>query len=279
MTKVIYTALFLLLAMLSEAQEFQGKAEYFWKRIPKKKTEKVKADPKEPIDPEFEKAVQEAVKKASEKQYTLTFNKTESLYEEAKALEKPSNNTEGFSVSISYASAGNKYLNLKEQTSVVEDNVFGKEFLVVEPLVKPDWKLSDETKKIGDYNCFKAELVIPVTEKQKQDYEDFLKRDAQKPALFKMAKPEDRVVTVWYTPEIPVSLGPDNYWGLPGLILEVNDGTAILLCSKVTLSNKEKFKIKVPNKGEKVSQKKFDEIRKKKEDSMKDEDGVIYFQH
>jgi GLPGLI family protein len=265
--------------MLSEAQEFQGKAEYFWKRIPKKKTEKVKAEPKEPVDPEFEKVVKEAVKKASEKQYTLTFNKTESLYEEAKALEKPSNNTEDFSVSISYASAGNKYLNLKEQTSVVEDNVFGKEFLIVEPLVKPDWKLSDETKKIGDYNCFKAELVIPVTEKQKQDYEDFLKRDAQKPALFKMSQPQDKIVTVWYTPEIPVSLGPDNYWGLPGLILEVNDGTAIVLCSKVTLSNKEKFKIKVPNKGEKVSQKKFDEIRKKKVDSMKDVDGVIYFQH
>jgi GLPGLI family protein len=66
---------------------------------------------------------------------------------------------------------------------------------------------------------------------------------------------------------------------LPGLILEVNDGFGILLCTKVTLSNKEKTKIKVPNKGEKVSQKKFDEIRKKKEDSMKDEDGVIYFQH
>jgi hypothetical protein len=45
------------------------------------------------------------------------------------------------------------------------------------------------------------------------------------------------------------------------------------------LSNKEKTKIKAPNKGEKVTQKKFDEIKKKKEDSMKDEDGVIYFQH
>lgn len=279
MTKVIYTALFLLVAILSEAQEFQGKAEYFWKRIPKKKIEKVKTDPKEPVDPEFEKVVKEAVKKASEKQYTLTFNKTECLYEEEKALEKPSNNTEDFSVSISYGTTGNKYLNLKEQTSVVEDNVFDKEFLIVEPLVKPDWKLIDETKKIGDYNCFKAELVIPVSEKQKQDYEDFLKRDAQKPALFKMAKPEDKIVTVWYTPEIPVSFGPDNYWGLPGLILEVNDGFGIFLCTKVTLSTKEKFKIKVPNKGEKVSQKKFDEIRKKKEDSMKDEDGVIYFQH
>ncbi len=279
MTKIIFISSFLLMSFLAEAQEFQGKAEYFWKRISKKKTEKVQSDKKEPIDPEFEKEVQEAVKRASEKQYVLTFNKSESLYEEEKSLEKPKNNSDGISVSITYVTAGNKYLNTKELSSIVEDNIFGKEFLIVEPLVKPDWKLINETKKIGDYNCFKAELVIPVSDKQKQDYEDFLKRDAKKPALFKMNNPEDKVVAVWYTPEIPVSLGPDNYWGLPGLILEVNDGTNILLCSKVTLSNKEKAKIKVPNTGEKVTQKKFDEIRKKKEDSMKDEDGVIFFQH
>ena len=279
MTKVILVFTFLFVGLQSEAQEFQGKAEYFWKRIPKKKTEKVQSDKKEPIDPEFEKEIQEAVKRASEKQYVLTFNKTECLYEEEKALEKPKNNSDEISISITYVSAGNKYLNTKELSSVVEDNIFGKEFLVVEPLVKQDWKLIDETKKIGDYNCFKAELVIPVSDKQKQAYEDFLKKDAKKPALFKMNKPEDKVVAVWYTPEIPVSFGPDNYWGLPGLILEVNDGNAILLCTKVTLSNKEKTKIKAPNKGEKVTQKKFDEIKKKKEDSMKDEDGVIYFQH
>ena len=37
-----------------------------------------------------------------------------------------------------------------------------------------------------------------------------------------MEEPKDKVVTAWYTPEIPVSLGPANYWGLPGLILEIN---------------------------------------------------------
>ncbi|MFN3753212.1 GLPGLI family protein [Flavobacterium sp.] len=279
MTKVLLIVSFLLMGFLANAQDFLGKAEYFSKRIAKKKTEKTESKPKEPIDPEFQKAVQEALKKASEKQYLLTFNKTECLYEEEKALEKPQNNSDGISISISYVSSGKKYLNVKEQQSFVEDNIFGKEFLITEPLVKPDWKLVDETKTIGDYTCFKAELVIPVSEKQQQNYEEFLKKEEKKPALFKMDKPEDKVVTVWYTPEIPVSFGPDNYWGLPGLILEVNDGTNILLCSKVTLSNKEKAKIKVPNKGEKVTQKKFDEIRKKKEDSMKNEDGVIIFEH
>lgn len=278
MTKAVLVSSFLLMGFLAKAQEFQGKAEYFSKRIAKKKTEKIELNKNEPLDPELKKAFEEAMKKASEKQYSLLFNKTECLYEEEKRLDKPEASN-GMSVSISFSSAGKKYLNVKDKNSIVEDEIFGKEFLIVEPLVKPEWKLIGETKKIGDYDCFKAELVIPVSEKQKKEYEEFLKNEEKKPALFKMEKPEDKVVTAWYTPEIPVSFGPDNYWGLPGLILEVNDGDNMLLCSKVALNTKEKTKIKAPTTGEKVTQKKFDEIQKKKFDSMKNEDGVIIFQH
>jgi GLPGLI family protein len=278
MTKVVLISSFLLMGFLAKAQEFQGKAEYFSKRIMKKKTEKIEVQKNEPLDPELQKEIEIAIKKATEKQYVLTFNKTECLYEEEQKLEepKPSNGT---SFSITFSGGGKKYLNTRDKNSIVEDEIFGREFLIVEPLVQPEWKLIDETKKIGDYNCFKAELTIPVSEKQKKEYEEFLKKEEKKPALFKMEKPEDRVITAWYTPEIPVNFGPDNYWGLPGLILEVNEDKLIILCSKVVLSNKEKTKIKAPNTGEKVSQKKFDEIQKKKTDSMKDEDGVIMFQH
>ena len=93
-----------------------------------------------------------------------------------------------------------------------------------------------------------------------------------------MNKPEDKKVIAWYTPEIPVSFGPSNYWGLPGLILEISDGENILLCSKVTLSNKEKTKIKVPNVGKKVNRQEFEAIEKKKMDSMKNDDNVIIFE-
>lgn len=278
MFKTPFIALFLLTIFFAEAQEFQGKAEYFSKRIEKKKPEKLTTQKNEPLDPEFEKAIQEAMKKASEKKYILLFNKTECLYEEEKKLDKPEN-TNGMSISISFSSAKKKYLNVKDKNSITEDEIFGKEFLVVEPLVKPEWKLLDETKKIGEYNCYKAELLVPVTEKQQNDYEEFLKKEEKKPSLFKMEKPEDKVITAWYTPEIPVTFGPDNNWGLPGLILELNDTDNMLLCSKVTLSNKEKTKIKVPNTGEKVNQKKFDEILKKKTASMANEDGVIIFEH
>jgi GLPGLI family protein len=62
------------------------------------------------------------------------------------------------------------------------------------------------------------------------------------------------------------------------LILEVNEENNIILCSKIVLNSKDKSEIKKPKNGEKVSQKRFDEIQKKKMDSMKDEDGNVIFQ-
>ena len=277
MIKVVVGS-FLLLGFIVNAQDFQGKAEYFSKRIQKMQVNK--APEEKGMSPEMEKAFQEAMKSATEKQYILLFTKAECLYEEQEKLEKPEASANGgFSVSVSFPGEGKKYINLKDKNSIEEADIFGKEFLIVEPLEKPDWKLINETKKIGDYNCFKAELIVQVTEKQKEEYKEFLKKEETKPSLFKMEEPKDKVIIAWYTPEIPLSFGPNNYWGLPGLILEINEDETIILCSKVTLSNKEKAKIKVPNTGDKVTQKKFDEIEKKKMDSMKNEDGVIIFEN
>ncbi|HRG18090.1 MAG TPA: GLPGLI family protein [Flavobacterium lutivivi] len=258
------------------AQDFQGKAEYFSKFILKNKHSDSDAKIDKDVDPEFQKVIDEAIKKASEKKYSLIFNKTESLFEEEKELTKPQAGS--MVVTIDFSGGGKKYLNLKENITKCEDEIFGKEFLIEEPLKKMEWKLIDETKKIGDYTCQKAELIIPVSEKDLKEYEEFLKRDAVKPQLFKMDKPQDKKIVAWYTPEIPVALGPNNYWGLSGLILELNEENLIFLCSKVTLSNKAKYTINPPSNGKKVSQKEFDEIEKKKLDSMRDEDGNIIFQ-
>ena len=67
-------------------------------------------------------------------------------------------------------------------------------------------------------------------------------------------------VVAWYTPQIPVSQGPSDFWGLPGLILEVNVGTTTMLCSKVIMNPKEKTKIKAPEKGKVVVKTEYKEI-------------------
>jgi len=255
--------LFLLISTVSFSQEFQGRAYYFSKTIFSDKLEVEDSESKEEMDPAMEKAFQEALKAASEKSYLLTFNKAECVYEEEQQLEKPKAASGEMQISVSISSSeGKKYINAKNKTSSIEDAILGKEFLIVEPIEKPDWELVDESKKIGDYTCYKAKLVVPVSEKQKKEYEEFLKKEEIKPSLFKMQEPKDKMITAWYTPEIPVSFGPNNYWGLPGLILEINEPELIILCSKVVLNTKGAT-IKAPNKGKKVSQRNLTPFKKR----------------
>ena len=155
----------------------------------------------------------------------------------------------------------------------------GKEFLVKGSLVSLNWKMESETRVIGGYNCFKATAVVPVTQtdlrnlrpKKSEEATD-KKDDKEKKTNFmdNLEMPKDVIVTAWYTPEIPVNQGPDKYWGLPGLILEVNDGKTVILCSKVVLNPKTKTDIKAPTKGKEISQKDFDETSIKKMQEMRE---------
>lgn len=278
MRKIITLSLFLICTVSNaqepvanqQTQQFQGKAEYFSKRIMKEGVKSVGV--KEDTDAELRKAYEEALKKATENIFILTFNKKEALYEKQESLQKPTPKSDGVSVSITFSGEGKKYINIQDKSKITEDDIFGKEFLIVEKLESFEWKLIDESKKIGDYTCYKAELIIPVSEREKKEYEEYLKKQETKPSFFTQDEPKAKKITAWYTPEIPVSVGPANYWGLPGLILEISDENTITLCSKVTLSRNQNTKIKVPDNGRKVTQEEFDAIHKDKVQSFEDRD-------
>jgi GLPGLI family protein len=57
---------------------------------------------------------------------------------------------------------------------------------------------------------------------------------------------------------------------LPGLILEVNDGKTVILCSKIVLNAKDKVVIKAPAKGKEVTQKEYDETVIKKMEEFRE---------
>ncbi len=82
--------------------------------------------------------------------------------------------------------------------------------------------------------------------------------------------PKTITVTAWYTPQIPVNQGPGDYWGLPGLILEVNANRTTILCSKIVLNPDEKEDIKIPAKGKEVTRAEYNDIMKKKMEEMRE---------
>ena len=71
-------------------------------------------------------------------------------------------------------------------------------------------------------------------------------------------------VEAWYTPQIPVRHGPSEYWGLPGLILEVSAGDTTMLCTKIVLNPNEKTEIKAPRKGDVLAKAEYQDLIQKK---------------
>ncbi len=241
-------------------QEFRGIAVYESKTSFKDAFSESKGE----VDPELEKMLLEQLSKAMENRYILKFDKTTSIYEQEQSLKNPT--ADNAFIQVSITGGGKEFKDLKQKSTVTETEIYGKEFLIVDTLAGHDWKLGSETKKIGNYTCYKATYTI-----KPQPRED--KNTSGTTHMFDALNDKETVVTAWYTPEIPVSNGPGSYWGLPGLILEVNDGFTTLVCSKITLNPKDKFIIKPPVKGKKVTQAEFDRIMEEKTKEMEEMDN------
>lgn len=266
----IVTTVILLLVSSLKAQEFSGQAVYFSKTLVKGL--KMKMNGVELSESEQEKFEQK-MNKRNEKTYFLDFNKFESIYYEEQKLEAP---TAKSGMIFSSSDSEKIYKEIKSNQKMVEKEFFGKEFLIVDSLPNWNWQLKEDTKKIGDYTCYKAISIQKVTPKQRSDYEEAKKLQEQgKTNFFMMSEPKDKITTVWYTPEIPISQGPDEFWGLPGLILEANFDNTTILCSKVILNPKEKIVISKPKKGKKMTKNEYDKIIEEKLSEFKDGNGTI----
>ena len=283
MRNILYTSLFLLAFITSNAQkDFQGMAIY------ESKTStsdfKSRLDGNKEITPEMQKMIEERMKKMFEKTFILNFDKSTSIYKEEEKLDAPGQGQQGGGfkmMSSMMGGGGTYYKNVKEKNYTVDKEFMGKEFLVKDSLPKLNWKMESETKMIGGYNCFKATAVRPVSQsdfrnfrpkKQEEAKEGEAKKDDKEKKTNFMDDfdlPKEIIITAWYTPEIPVNQGPESYWGLPGLILEVNDGKTVILCSKIVLNSKDKVEIKAPTNGKVISQKDYDETVVKKMEEMK----------
>ncbi|WP_396158302.1 GLPGLI family protein [Flavobacterium sp.] len=273
---------FLLFSATLFGQDFYGKVEYQTIQNKSKKEavsiskESEKESAEDAIAGIDKEAFEEAMKKAFQKNYLLTFNKNEALFEEVVALEKPKPAQGGVSVSISMSGDGDKYMNTKDKISYTEEDIFGDEFVIKDSLPKIDWQITTEIKIIGDYNCVKATYIEPVSKNDLEAYERYQEKiNNGKTTLFQMKKPEPQTITAWYTSEIPVSFGPNGVWGLPGLILQLENENYIYFCTKVSLKNNEKVKIKIPNSGKVISKKEYEKYEKKMQKQMEDNDGAF----
>jgi GLPGLI family protein len=257
----------LCVSAMSFAQDFQGKAYYM-----SKTTMDLNQFGGREMTPDRKKQIEERMKSFLEKQYILTFNKEESIYKEDEKLEADTGGGRGFGGFASSFTGGPKYKNVKSKELLQDQEFFGKQFLIKDDLMDLQWTMGSETKQIGNYTVFKATAIKPVTG---FDFSNFRGRQGEDAEKNKEEEEEIKTeeVTAWYTLQIPINQGPDDYWGLPGLILEVNAGRTTILCTKITMNSKEKDNIDKPEKGEVVTQKEYTEITTKKMEEFRNNRG------
>ena len=243
------------------AQEFKGEATYKSKR-----QIDIKLDSTQ-MNTGMQQEVMEMLKKQFEKTHILTFNKEESLYKEEESLGAP-NPQRMEMVMIGAGVSDVLYKNIKDKRKTNQTETFSKLFLVKDDLKEHQWTLESDTKNIGEYTCFKATMTREVEDIESGFTIETEEHDNKHEE--KVKKMKTITITAWYAPQIPVSTGPAGYHGLPGLILETNDGSQTIICSKIVINPKKSNDIIEPTKGKEVTQKEFEAIMEKKLKEMED---------
>ena len=138
------------------------------------------------------------------------------------------------------------YCNYETNTLVDQRDFMGKKFLVKDELKGPSWKMTGKQKQVGKYVCQEASY--------------------QKDSI---------TVVAYFTPQIPIAIGPSSYRGLPGAILEVNvdNGETVLVAKEIRLGEVPSDIIVEPTKGKKISDEAYNEIVEEKLKEMREENG------
>ena len=256
--KTLITIVCAFILASATAQNFQGKAIY---KTHRKMDLKLSGPNGSEMSDEKKAQMNAMLMKQFQKTFILDFTKTESIYKEDKKLAPPSQPMQGMNIMVVGSGGGSDvlYKNTQDKSFMNKTEIMGKLFLISDKLPVYNWELSSETKNIGIYTCYKATYTREEERTTMDMVDGEVKEKKEKVTM---------VTTAWYAPQIPVSNGPDSYNGLPGLILEINDGNLTVVCTEIILNPAEKVEISKPSKGKVVSQKKYEEIMAKKTKEM-----------
>lgn len=125
------------------------------------------------------------------------------------------------------------YKNYATQKAIEQRELGPKKYIIEDSVRKWSWKLDEsETKTIKGYTCRKA-----TTKGQQGD------------------------VVAWYTDQIACPGGPENWSGLPGMILEVNINNDEMVYTPIEITDKgDKKIVKAPTDGKKITRKEFQKM-------------------
>ena len=172
--------------------------------------------------------------------YDLTIKDKESIYQ----LKPTINNKQGASnFTITSSEEENVYYtNITQGNYIFYTTYNDKKILIKDQLEPLQWILTKEESSILGFTARKATL-----------------------------KNGTILIEAWYTPELNYKNGPQNFWGLPGLILKVEANafdsngnlSNTMFIEAIEINLKDKTKWKIPTKGEVMTKAEYKDFQDK----------------
>jgi len=99
--------------------------------------------------------------------------------------------------------------------------VLDKDYVITDTIECQNWKILNDMKEVAGHICMNASYYDTIRKKE---------------------------VLAWFALDLPISLGPNKYCGLPGMILEIFEANgAVVYTATHILLSEEKIEIKKPS--------------------------------
>lgn len=186
--------------------------------------------------PEFKTMLSDAIKKAKYYSFTLLINNLGSKFYDNPIINSEASNYSEKSIFIFLQYRGKTFVKkdtLFTQTNLLGPNIYKKQKQIV------NWKITNETKMIDTYKCYKATDIYQVKN---------------------VEKTFNHPVTAWFCPDLPYKYGPNGYGNLPGLILELQVRNAVYGVKKINFYSEENFSFDELKNIKTLTQQEVDEI-------------------
>ncbi len=186
---------------------------------------------------------------------TLSFNPEQSIYastdQEDVADSEMESDDGSVKMTISYGDEipEKLYTDLLSKETIHQQGFMNRAFRVSSEQIPYKWKVTTEKIKYLDYECIKATTV----------------------------NKDDEIVVAWFTPQIPSSIGPAGFHGLPGAILmaSVGETKKEIKATQISIGDLD-LPIVVPSEGQLMSQEEFEKVVTDKRKEMESSNGGSY---
>jgi GLPGLI family protein len=153
---------------------------------------------------------------ANNQKFELSFNKKKSSFKYIEQLSSPDFETKTENIARLAFTSSDIYIDYETKSEI---HIKNDGILVQNKYDEIKWEITTESKVIQSYVCYKAIQNTTFIDKKGES--------------------RNKQVIAWFAPVLPYSYGPKNFYGLPGLILELTENKTTFLATKISLDKNE----------------------------------------